>query len=96
MVRSAFRNADLTRDKNKCRICGRPAVDAHHITDRTLMLFGGYVVENGISLDSECHILAEQFHLTGISHPGYSPDDLYRVIGSSYEKAVDVCKKFND
>jgi len=54
---------------------------------------GGYVKENGISLCDDCHVLAELFHQTGVSHPGYSPSDLYRIIGSSHESAVKASKK---
>lgn len=62
-------------------------LDAHHITDRTLMPNGGYVKENGISLCPGCHEKAEVFHSTGTALPGWSPDDLYEVIGSSYSLA---------
>ena len=62
-------------------------LDAHHITDRNDMPNGGYVAENGISLCAPCHLLAEIFHDTGTPHPGFSPDDLYAKIDSSFEKA---------
>ncbi len=63
-------------------------LDAHHITDRTLMPSGGYVPENGITLcDGGCHRLAEVFHQTGTPHPGFSPADLYARIGSFPEAA---------
>ncbi|WP_020475470.1 HNH endonuclease [Zavarzinella formosa] len=63
-------------------------LDAHHITNRNELPNGGYVAENGISLcDDGCHLLAEVFHQTGISHPGFSPDELYSKIGSSVEEA---------
>lgn len=63
-------------------------LDAHHITDRHLMPNGGYVVENGITLcDDGCHRAAEAFHETGIAIAGYSPDELYALIGSSPELA---------
>jgi hypothetical protein len=63
-------------------------LDAHHITDRREMPGGGYVPENGISLcDLGCHALAEARHRTGTPHPGFSPDDLYAKIGSSFEEA---------
>jgi len=97
-VRAAFRKAIFERDGYRCRKCGNPTVDpitgldAHHITDRNDPAFqgtGGYVVENGISLcQSVCHPLAEQHHRTGEAHPGYAPDDLYALIGSSQEQAV--------
>lgn len=96
LVREAFREAVFKRDGNKCRICGKPAsahkLDAHHITDRNLMPNGGYVASNGISLcDGEggCHMKAEQFHISGGKTwvEGLHPNDLYRIIGSSYDKA---------
>lgn len=76
----------------KCRVCRKPQttlspLDAHHITDRNEMPNGGYVKENGISLCPICHIRAENFHRTGTALPGYSPDELYKLIGSSKEKA---------
>jgi 5-methylcytosine-specific restriction endonuclease McrA len=63
-------------------------LDAHHITDRNEMPNGGYVKENGISLcDDGCHLLAEVYHKTGTAHPGFSPEDLYARIGTSFEEA---------
>ena len=63
-------------------------LDAHHITDRTEMPNGGYVMENGISLCADvCHLLAEVHHQTGAPHPGFSPADLYAKIGASFEEA---------
>ena len=91
-VREAFRNAVFERDKHKCKICGSPAVDSHHIVDRTEMPNGGYVLENGISLCNRCHIQAEQFHITGgksWTHEMH-PSDLYKLIGSSKEKAIEA------
>jgi 5-methylcytosine-specific restriction endonuclease McrA len=93
-IREAFRNAVFKRDGYRCRVCGRPEkldgpLDAHHITDRNEMPNGGYVKENGISLCAKCHREAERFHITKgtESVPGYHPDDLYKLIGSSKEKA---------
>lgn len=87
-VRAAFREAVFRRDGCRCRMCGRPAVDPHHITDRNQMPHGGYVAENGISLCAACHELAEAFHATGTAHPGYAPADLYARIGSSHAQAL--------
>jgi hypothetical protein len=56
-------------------------LDAHHVTDRTLMPWGGYVKENGISLCSQCHGFAEQYHITGKAHPDIPR--LICTIGSS-------------
>lgn len=94
LVRQRFRDAVFYRDNYKCIKCGDKAVDAHHITDRSLMPNGGYVKENGASLCSDCHKKAEEFHITqgrGYVH-GYKPEDLYELIKSSYELAVEKSK----
>lgn len=67
-------------------------LDAHHITDRHEFKNGGYVKENGITVCDACHVLAEEFHSTGIAHPGFSPEDLYEIIASSFE----IAKKADD
>jgi 5-methylcytosine-specific restriction endonuclease McrA len=98
-VREAFRTSVFKRDGHKCRTCGKvppngdEGLDAHHIFDRTLLPSGGYCKENGISVCAECHLKAEQFHITGTSLPGFSPEDLYALIGSSFEKALAASKK---
>ena len=94
-IRKQFRDAVFTRDKHECRVCydAKSLLDAHHITDRNLMPNGGYVSANGISLCPPCHEKAEMFHSTGTPHPGYAPDDLYRLIGSSHSAAVKAAEK---
>jgi len=89
-VRQKFRDLVFTRDKHVCRVCKAVGgeLDAHHITDRNLMPGGGYVPGNGISLCKDCHLKAEHFHSTGTSLPGFSPEDLYQLIGSSYAEAL--------
>lgn len=103
-IRQQFRDAVFARDSHMCRVCKAPDhmvdeydsfLDAHHITDRNSMPNGGYVKENGISLCPECHEKAEVFHSTGVAFEGFSPDDLYHLIGSSYEKAHDASEKLN-
>src|SRR5581483_11911275 len=100
-VREQFRRRTFERDKYRCRMCGftptkeaweaeKPPLDAHHITDRNLMPYGGYVHQNGISLCPQCHEFAELYHMTGVPHPGYSPADLYAKVGSSYDWAVQM------
>ena len=89
-VRDNFRNDVFKRDGFKCRVCGRSDVklDAHHITNRNLLPNGGYVKENGISLcDTEdgCHIQAEIGLL--------EEKELYKLINSNYELAVEKSKK---
>lgn len=68
-------------------------LDAHHVTDRNLMPNGGYVPENGISLCPDCHEKAEVFHSTGTASPGFAPEDLYILIGSSYDQAVKASER---
>lgn len=87
-IRRRFRDAVFKRDNNLCKVCSGPhPLDAHHITDRNLMPNGGYVVKNGISLCATCHELAEVFHEIGEAYPGFSPEELYKMIGSSYDEA---------
>ncbi len=102
-IRQNFRNVCLKRDKLSCRMCGKKAkshdealeiFDVHHITDRSLMDGGGYVLENGITLCKDsCHLKAESYHSTGIAVEGAAPEDLYKIIGSSLEKAQEASKK---
>ena len=96
-IRSDFRNAVLARDKYQCKICGwkedLAKLGAHHITDRNLISNGGYCVENGITLCPDCHIKAEHFHSTGIALPKFLPEDLYKKINSSLEKAEKAAQK---
>ena len=49
---------------------------------------GGYVKENGISVCDDCHLKAEAFWSTGEAIEGFSPDDLYKIINSSFDEAV--------
>lgn len=92
-IRKRFRDEVFLRDGGKCVICGKSAVDAHHITDRDSpeMPYGGYVKENGVSLCADHHIMAEKFHISGGAEweKGLHPDDLYRMIGSSKELAIE-------
>jgi len=91
-IRENFRNEVFKRDGFKCRMCGNPKakLDAHHITNPKEIINGGYVKENGITLcdtDTGCHMKAEQFHLGNEVEEGYTPEDLYKKINSSYELA---------
>lgn len=102
-IRKYFRDACYKRDGFRCAMCGMKSskdkaeqeLDAHHITDRNEMPNGGYVKENGISLCPQCHEKAEVFHSTGTPVPGYSVEDLYKRINSSYEKAVEASEKLS-
>lgn len=100
--RIKFREGVLNRDGNRCRVCKRNDVklDAHHITDRNEFENGGYVLENGITLcdyDGGCHMKAEKFHMSNgrESVLGYTPDDLYLLIGSNLKKALEKDKNNN-
>lgn len=100
-MRKEFRNAVFKRDRYCCRGCGlkfsfekaEEELDAHHITNRNDMPSGGYVKENGITLCKAtigitCHEKAEQWLTDGTGEPGFSPEELYRKIGSSFNLAV--------
>ena len=92
LVRQNFRDNVFKRDGYRCKKCleaGSP-LDAHHITDRNEMPNGGYVKENGISLCPDCHLKAEEYHQSEGQTwaPDMHPNDLYELIGSSYEEAV--------
>jgi hypothetical protein len=78
--------------------------DAHHITDRHDMPNGGYVKENGITLckynedgleEDSCHMKAERFHISGGVEweSNMHPEDLYKLIGSSKELAIEKSEK---
>jgi 5-methylcytosine-specific restriction endonuclease McrA len=103
IIRKLFRDACYKRDGFRCAVCNMKSslenaekeLDAHHITDRNLLPNGGYVKENGISLCPECHQKAEVFHSTGKAVEGYSVEDLYKKINSSYEKAVEASNKLS-
>ena len=97
-IRAKFKELVFQRDGFTCCGCGLKVtpdradklLDSHHITDRTLLPGGGYVKENGISLCKKpggCHEKAEAFHSTGKALPGFSPEDLYKKIGSSRDLA---------
>ena len=93
LVREQFRSAVFNRDSFKCRVCGkRDELDAHHITNRKEMPNGGYVKENGISLCSNCHIMAE-WCLKGNHDETYAPAKLYQLISSSHALAIAASNK---
>lgn len=91
LIREKFRIAVFKRDGYKCCFCknDKEILDAHHIQNREAMPAGGYVAANGISLCPDCHIKAEKFYETGIAFEGFSPEELYKRIRSSYEKAYE-------
>lgn len=77
---------------------GLVELDAHHITNRSLLPNGGYVKENGVSVCNECHLKAESFsgsikeYLGTLPAPetddSFAPDSLYKLIGSSLVEAI--------
>ena len=95
-IRENFRNVVFNRDKHKCVFCERTDnLDAHHITDRNEFLNGGYVLQNGITLCPEHHLMSEKYHQTNGEEwfEGFHPDDLYKKIKSSKELAFKNDKK---
>lgn len=60
LSRPEFKRAVFARDGEKCVFCGEPAVDAHHILDRKLWKDGGYYLDNGASVCSDCHWKCEK------------------------------------
>ena len=92
IIRARFRNAVFTRDNYTCKVCNKSnfsfeTFDAHHITNRNDMPNGGYVLPNGITLCANCHLKAE-VEMQGRHHKGFSPEELYILINSSYDVAV--------
>ena len=71
------------------------ADSVHHITDRKLMSNDGYAKENGISLCELCHKRAEELHVTEGRYgwEGYFPEQLYELINSSKEMAIEMSEK---
>jgi len=89
-IRSEFSCAVFERDGYNCRVCGGSSViDPHHIMNRNAFLNGGYVVENGITLCSECHKKAEAWSYFG-GDDTYCPTNLFEKIGSSLEEAFEA------
>lgn len=60
LTRENFKKLVFERDHGLCVVCGDPAVDAHHIIDRSLFENGGYFLDNGVSLCANHHLKAEQ------------------------------------
>lgn len=97
-IRKKFRDVCFARDKYSCVMCGLQTskalaefqLDCHHIIPRKDMPNGGYVKENGVSLCAVCHQKAEDFYCLGVTDPGFFPEDLLFMIGSSRHKAFEA------
>lgn len=94
-IRKNFRLSVFKRDKHTCKVCNtkrdESELDAHHITDRNDIPNGGYVLNNGITVcKDKCHMKVEEYHISGGKSwiDGLHPNDLYRMIVSSKEKAI--------
>lgn len=62
MRREDFSRQVFERDEYQCVVCGKAAIDAHHLYERKLWTgedTGGYIVDNGVSLCAQCHREAE-------------------------------------
>lgn len=100
-LRKEFREGVFKRDGHHCVMCGSTIdLDAHHIVDRHKMPNDGYAISNGITLCGgerlgSCHMKAEFFHIKEGKEwiKEFHPDDLYKKIGSSKEKAIEDCEK---
>jgi 5-methylcytosine-specific restriction endonuclease McrA len=93
--RKQFNQDCLERDNHKCVFCPiTEDLDVHHITDRHELENGGYVMSNGITLCSFHHLAVEEYHMTNgeSCSDGMWPDDLYKVINSSKEMAIEDAK----
>lgn len=92
--REAFRTAVLDRSRQRCVLCGRPALDAHHILERKLFSDGGYYLANGAAVCADCHLDCETTRVpvervraaAGIARavlpPGFSADDKFDKWGN--------------
>lgn len=64
LSRDDFREGVFKRDSYKCVICKEKGIDAHHIIERRLFTDGGYYLENGSTLCTKHHLLAESTELS--------------------------------
>lgn len=64
LTRDNFRESVFERDGHLCVICKEAGVDAHHIIERRLFSDGGYYLDNGATLCSKHHLLAESTELS--------------------------------
>lgn len=94
-LRKSFVAQALKRDKNACVICHEASDEVHHITDRHEMPNGGYALENGITLCSSHHFMAEMFHISKQRWwcVGFHPNDLYDKIDASFIEALNASRE---
>lgn len=93
--RREFNRACLDRDGGRCVFCDiGDNLNVHHITNRKEMPNGGYAAENGITLCSVHHVMAEKFRRTKGEewHEGFHPHDLYVKIGVWREGVIQACE----
>lgn len=64
LSRNEFRYQVFARDNYKCVVCKASAVDAHHVIERRLFHDGGYYLNNGVSVCSDCHLKAESTEIS--------------------------------
>jgi len=90
-LKQTFNTECLKRDNFCCVFCkSKINLDVHHIIDRHELPNMGYTKWNGITLCSEHHWKAEQFHINKGNKwdEGFHPDDLFKKINSSKEKSI--------
>lgn len=93
-VRQNFRDVVFKRDGQKCLFCSETEnLDAHHIFPRRDMPNGGYVKENGASLCKDHHLLAEKCLEGELRDEKFMPEALYKIIGSSFEDAIEASER---
>lgn len=93
--RDKFRTIVFKRDNYTCKICKQKRADflrflfPHRIMTDFILPKYGYVKENGISLCPKCHDNATScVDIGGKQIQGFSPDELYQQIQSSYDLAL--------
>lgn len=114
LTRDEFRNKVFERDNHRCiipatgqnKICGKPAVDAHHIIERGLWTdsseFGGYFINNGASVCEEHHLAAEKnfyppqyiWNILGVTEPKRPKSFLPNIDYNKWGKAFDMPDRY--
>jgi hypothetical protein len=69
LSRDEFKKSCLARDNNSCIICGsKKNITVHHLIERKLFKedfeFGGYFIDNGVSICEEHHLDAEYLKIS--------------------------------